>query len=332
MRISEGYHPKLDLRATERAIKFIKDDFEQRLAEALNLERISAPLFVLPETGLNDELNAVERPVAFEVKALHKEAEIVHSLAKWKRMALYRYGFEQGTGLYTDMNAIRRDEDMDPLHSIYVDQWDWEKVISREERNLDTLKNAVTAIINALGATLRSLKERFPSVSYPLSEDVFFVTAQELLDMYPTLPPKARENTVCEKYGTVCLMQIGDILSNGEPHDGRAPDYDDWGLNCDILVWSGVLGQAVELSSMGIRVDAETLRAQLKKRGKEHYSTRLFHSMLLEDKLPLTIGGGIGQSRLCMILLEKAHIGEVHASVWDEKTLTECDGAGLELL
>ena len=328
-----GYKPVLDLRETQVAIKEIKDFFQRELAKQLNLTRVSAPLFVLPESGLNDNLNGVERPVSFGIlEQKDRKAEIVHSLAKWKRQALKEYGFQEGEGLYTDMSAIRRDEDTDNIHSIYVDQWDWEKVIDRSDRNEDYLKAVVKRIVGVICNTLDELKYYYPQLELELNRDVAFVTTQELEDRYPDLTPKQRENVFVKEHGTAFIMKIGDKLKSGEPHDGRAPDYDDWALNGDILFWHETLGCALEVSSMGIRVDAKSLAEQLTKAGCEDRRELLFHKMLLEEKLPLTIGGGIGQSRVCMLLLGKAHVGEVQASIWDEETLNACEKAGICLL
>ncbi len=329
----KNYQPTLPGRETERAIKFIRDTFQRELTEKLNLQRISAPLFVRPETGLNDNLNGVERPVSFDVPALGGGiCEIVHSLAKWKRMTLGKYGFAPGEGLYTDMNAIRRDEDLDNLHSMYVDQWDWCRVIRREERTKETLRETVRLIYDAIYHTQAAVARKYPALENYLPREISFVTTQELLDMYPSLSPKEREYQIVKAQGAVFLMEIGDVLSNGEKHDGRAPDYDDWKLNGDILVYYPVLDTAFELSSMGIRVDAESLRSQCKKAGTEDRLALEFHRGILEETLPFTIGGGIGQSRLCMFMLGKAHIGEVQASVWDSETLRICQEQGIRLL
>ncbi len=318
---------------TEVAIKFIKDSFERELADALELTRVSAPLFVFPETGLNDNLNGVERPVRFDILDIdHRDVEVVQSLAKWKRMALKKYGFTVGTGLYTDMNAIRRDETLDALHSIYVDQWDWEKVINPEERNLHTLKNTVKDIYEALRETQFKLCGRFPGMRPFLPENITFVSTQELEDAYPDFTPKQREDAVSEKYGAVFLMQIGLPLKSGKPHDGRAPDYDDWTLNGDILVWNPVLERAFEISSMGIRVDAKALDAQLQISGCSERAKLPFHKALLNGELPQTMGGGLGQSRICMLLLGKRHIGEVQSSIWSEKMIEDCEAQGIHLL
>ena len=330
--IPEGYAPILDLYQTQTAIGDLKQSFQRELATALNLKRATAPLFVDPASGLNDNLNGVERPVSFDIKGVDTVAEVVQSLAKWKRMALMRYGFAPGEGIYTDMNAIRRDEDLDNLHSVYTDQWDWEKVITREQRNIETLKNTVRAIVAAVSYTNDAIKAKFPQLSCRIERDVFFVTAQELEDMYPELSPKERENKIVREHGTVFVMQIGKLLRSGTRHDGRAPDYDDWELNGDILVWNDVIDCAFELSSMGIRVDAESLDRQLSELGADDRRSLTYHRMLLADELPLTIGGGIGQSRLCMLILQKAHIGEVQVSVWDSETVVACERGGIPLL
>ncbi|MCI8649650.1 MAG: aspartate--ammonia ligase [Anaerotruncus sp.] len=326
------YFSKLDIIETEIAIKLAKDTFEQELAKMLSLTRVSAPLFVRPESGLNDNLNGVERPVRFDVPDTGSDVEIVQSLAKWKRMALSRYGFAPQTGLYTDMNAIRRDEDLDNLHSIYVDQWDWEKVITRKERNMVMLQSTVHAVMMVMKKTQNVLADRFTALERYLPDDITFLTSQQLEDTYPTLTPKEREDAAAKKYGAIFISQIGGALKSGQPHDGRAPDYDDWSLNGDILIWYPVLGRALELSSMGIRVDAESLRRQLEISGCQDRAELPFHKQLLEDRLPLTIGGGIGQSRICMALLEKAHIGEVQASVWPDDMHDACAASGIHLL
>ncbi len=329
--IPSDYKSILTLRETEVAIKKVKDFFERQLAVELNLTRVSAPIFVLSNSGLNDNLNGHERPVSFDVCS-GEHLEIVHSLAKWKRMALKTYKFGLHEGLYTDMNAIRRDEELDNIHSMFVDQWDWEKVILPEDRNIEYLKDTVTRIVRAICNTLDQLKKRFPKIDVVLNPDVKFVTTQELEDMYPDNTPKEREHLIAEKYGTVFLMQIGDVLKSGSKHDGRAPDYDDWSLNGDILFYNPVLKRSFEISSMGIRVDAKALAYQLEKSGCEDRKSLTFHKMLLDGTLPLAIGGGIGQSRLSMLLLGKAHIGEVQVSVWDEETERECKDAGIILL
>lgn len=327
---THDYESKLTLMETEIAIKQVKDHFEKALSDALSLTRVSAPMMVFKETGLNDDLNGVERPVGFEIGG--KPVEVVHSLAKWKRQALARYKMPLGKGLYTDMNAIRRDETLDALHSIYVDQWDWEKIISPESRTLETLKETVKSIYKAIQATDIAIQNDFPSLSPKLPDEIIFADSQELEDLYPSLSPKEREQVICRKYGAVFIMRIGSPLVSGIPHDGRAPDYDDWQLNGDILVWHEPLGCALELSSMGIRVDKHSLKAQLLASGQTHRQTLPFHTSLLKDELPQTMGGGIGQSRLCMFLLEKRHIGEVQVSVWDEKTLKTCAEQNITLL
>lgn len=330
--VPSGYESKLSVMDTEKAILLIKRNFEQNLANSLNLVRISAPLFVRPETGLNDDLNGVERPVAFDMKEVGAEAQIVHSLAKWKRMALHKYSFPIGLGLYTDMNAIRRDEELSNLHSIYVDQWDWEKVIAREERNLDQLKQTVNGIVGAICDTLDEIKTEFSDITLQLQREVYFVTTQALEDAMPTLTQKEREDEIARQYKTVFIMQIGDKLKSGEIHDGRAPDYDDWALNGDIIFYNDVLERAFEVSSMGIRVDEKSLDEQLTKSGCDDRRTKAFHRMLLNGELPLTMGGGIGQSRLCMLLLQKAHIGEVQVSIWSDEMLEACKTNNIFLL
>lgn len=330
--VPKGYKPSLGLYDTQTAIGLLKRTFEERLCLALNLKRVSAPLFVDPTTGLNDDLSGVERPVRFDLKETGKDAVVVHSLAKWKRMALSVYEFSAGEGLYTDMNAIRRDEEMDNLHSVYTDQWDWEKIITRETRNIEYLKKVVQGIVGAICDTLDFLKCRYPQLNVELTRSVHFVTSQELEDLYPNMTAKERENAVCKEHKTVFLMQIGDKLKSGNPHDGRAPDYDDWSLNGDILFWNDILDCAIEISSMGIRVDEKALDEQLKKANADERRNFPFHKALLEGKLPLTMGGGIGQSRLSMLLLEKAHIGEVQVSLWDENTRQVCKQNGIILL
>ncbi|MDY4077627.1 MAG: aspartate--ammonia ligase [Clostridium sp.] len=330
--IPKNYKCQETLIDTEIHIKKIKDYFEKNLAEALNLTRVSAPLFVEKSTGLNDNLNGVERPVGFDIKGIDSEFEIVHSLAKWKRMSLARYNFEVGTGLYTDMNAIRRDEDLDNLHSVYVDQWDWEKIISKEERTVETLKETVKKIYGVFKKLEDFAVSELIENEKFLPEEIFFITTQELEDKYPNLTPKEREDAICKEHKAVFIMQIGDVLNSGEKHDGRAPDYDDWSLNGDIVFWYPVLERAFEVSSMGIRVDEKALEEQLKKAGCEERKELDFHKNLLEGKLPYTIGGGIGQSRMCMYFLRKAHIGEVQASVWDEKNKKFCEEYGIRLL
>lgn len=330
--IPEGYTPILDEYDTQRAIAYIKQTFQSEFASALNLKRVSAPLFVTESSGLNDNLNGYERPVSFDVPAIGVEAQVVHSLAKWKRLALKKYHFTVGRGLYTDMNAIRRDEEPDNIHSIYVDQWDWEKIITRENRNLDYLKLIVNAIVKSICDTLDRLHVHFPQLTTTLCHEVSFITTQELEDMYPSLTPKEREDEYLKIHKTACIMQIGNKLKSGKPHDGRAPDYDDWDLNCDIMFWNDVLGHAFEISSMGIRVDAESLDRQLTLSGCDDRRSLPFHKMLLADELPLTIGGGIGQSRLCMLMMGCAHIGEVQSSIWDSETVEKCAAAGIRLL
>ena len=332
--IPQGYAPRLNLYDTQKAIGLLKRLFEDTLGGALNLRRVSAPLFVEASTGLNDDLNGVERPVTFDIPAAGRDAQVVHSLAKWKRMALHRYQFSVGEGLYTDMNAIRRDEQPDNLHSVYVDQWDWEKVLAPRDRNLEYLQRTVSTIVDAICQPQTTIRAMFPQLS-PLpgiSREISFVTTQELEDRFPALTPKEREDAWVKDHPTTFLMQIGGALKSGSPHDGRAPDYDDWTLNGDILVWNTVLGRAFELSSMGIRVDPAALDRQLSLAGCDDRRTLPFHKSLLAGELPLTVGGGIGQSRLCMQLLGKAHIGEVQASVWDEETIRVCQEAGVILL
>lgn len=331
--IPEGYKPLLNLKETQIAIKQVKDFFQRELAAELNLKRVSAPLFVSPESGLNDNLNGVERPVSFGVKEQNdKPFEIVHSLAKWKRLALKRYNFNVGEGLYTDMNAIRRDEDTDNIHSIFVDQWDWEKIIPADARNEKTLRDTVKAVYEALRVTEKYVANKYDYVECFLPEEITFITTQELVDLYPGMSAKEREYEIVKKYGAVFLMQIGDILSNGEKHDGRAPDYDDWKLNGDILVYYPVLDIALELSSMGIRVNAESLAEQLKKAGCEERAELPFQKALLNGELPQTIGGGIGQSRICMFFLRKAHIGEIQVSVWPDEIYDEAAAKGITIL
>jgi len=330
--VPQDYRSILSVYETQTAIGVIKRVFEDNLAGALNIKRVSAPLFVDPWTGVNDDLNGVERPVEFDVKETKKNVQIVQSLAKWKRVALSQYGFPVGEGLYTDMNAVRRDEEMDNIHSIYVDQWDWEVVIDRASRNEEFLKKTVKAIVNAICDTADKIKAQYLALSVNLSRDVRFITTQQLEDTYPNLTPKERENACLKEHKTVFIMRIGDTLKSGIKHDGRAPDYDDWTLNGDIVFWNDVLGCAFEISSMGIRVDEQSLDTQLIKAGCDYRRKLPFHKMLLEGKLPLTMGGGIGQSRLCMLLLQKAHVGEVQVSVWDEKTVSGCKSAGIALL
>ncbi|MCD7735166.1 MAG: aspartate--ammonia ligase [Clostridiales bacterium] len=332
--IPQGYTPILNLYDTQKAIGLIKRLFEDHLCGALNLRRVSAPLFVEAASGLNDDLNGVERPVSFDIPYTGRDAQVVHSLAKWKRMALYRFGFQVGTGLVTDMNAIRRDEELDNLHSVYVDQWDWEKVIAPRDRTEEYLHTVVRAIVRAICDTqniLRNIYGQMCAVT-PLCDKVTFISSQELEDLYPDLTPKERENKFVQQYKTVFVSQIGGPLRSGKPHDGRAPDYDDWSLNGDILFWNEVLGCSFEVSSMGIRVDPTALDRQLTAAGCDDRRELMFHKMLLKGELPQTIGGGIGQSRLCMLLLGKAHIGEVQSSVWDPETIQACRDAAVPLL
>ncbi len=330
--IPQGYRPTLDAYDTQRAIAYIKETFQDEFSRALHLKRVSAPLFVTEDSGLNDNLNGYERPVSFDVPAVGTQVQVVHSLAKWKRLALKRYNFGVGGGLYTDMNAIRRDEALDNIHSIYVDQWDWEKVITRETRNLDYLKLIVRSIVRAICNTNDRLHVRFPQLGVNLSPEVSFITSQELEDLYPELSGSQRERAYVKEHPTACILQIGGKLRSGKPHDGRAPDYDDWSLNCDIFFWDEVLDRQLEISSMGIRVDAAALDYQLRESGCDDRRNLPFHKMLLADQLPLTIGGGIGQSRLSMLMLGCAHIGEVQSSVWDEETVKTCREAGIPLL
>ena len=330
--IPERYETSLGVIETQPAIKDLKDFFENRLGERLKLTRVSSPLFVLPETGTNDNLNGVEKPVSFQVPYLRKNAEIVHSLAKWKRMALKKYGFPVGTGLYTDMNAIRKDEELDNLHSLYVDQWDWELIINKEDRTMETLKKVVKILYKVFKETEEHVHSIYPEVECILPEEITFITSQELLDMYPDLTAKERENAIVKEKKAVFLMQIGKVLSSGDKHDGRSPDYDDWDLNGDILFYNPVLDNAIELSSMGIRVDEEALKKQLKAAKCEDRKELDYHKALLDGKLPYTIGGGIGQSRICMFFLNKAHIGEVQVGIWPQEMVEECSKAGITLL
>lgn len=330
--VPEGYEPQIDLRETQIAIKIIKDFFQKELTKQLNLTRVSAPLFVTPESGLNDNLNGVERPVGFDMKEGHRQAEIVHSLAKWKRYALKQYGFLPGEGLYTDMNAIRRDEDTDNIHSIYVDQWDWERVITKEDRNRETLENIVKAVYKTLKITEDYMAYEYEYIGHVLPDHIEFVTAQQLEDLYPNCTPKEREYRIAKLHKAVFIEQIGKTLASGEKHDGRAPDYDDWELNGDIIVYYPILDIALELSSMGIRVDEDALRRQLKAAGCEERENLSFQKALLNGELPYTIGGGIGQSRICMFFLRKAHIGEIQASLWPDEVLKEAREAGIPLL
>ena len=323
--IPENYDPVLTVRQTQEAIKYIRDTFQKEFGKEMNLERISAPLFVTRASGLNDNLNGVERPVAFDMAETPGEmVEVVQSLAKWKRLALHEYGFQPGEGLYTNMNAIRRDEELDNLHSCYVDQWDWEKVITKEDRTEETLKATVRTIFKIIKHMQHEVWYKYPDAVRHLPKDITFITSQELEDRYPRLTPKERENAITKEYGCVFLMKIGDKLNSGEPHDGRAPDYDDWQLNGDILFWFDNLDCALEISSMGIRVDEKSLDEQLKKAGCDDRRTLPYHKMLLNGDLPYTIGGGIGQSRLCMLLLNRAHVGEVQASLWPDEMREKC--------
>ena len=331
--IPKNYKSELNLYETQIAIKTVKDFFQTLLAERLHLLRVSAPLFVAPESGLNDNLNGVERPVTFDIKCQdNREAEIVQSLAKWKRYALKKYGFSIGEGLYTDMSAIRRDEETDNIHSIYVDQWDWEKIISKEDRNLDTLKEAVRTVYKVLRKTEKYMSIHYDYIEEILPHDIFFITTSELEEMFPDYSPKEREYYIAKAKGAVCIMQIGGVLENGEPHDGRAPDYDDWALNADIIVYYPVLDIALELSSMGIRVDKKALLSQLKEAGCPERAELAFHKAVINEELPYTIGGGIGQSRICMFFLRKAHIGEVQCSLWPEDVMAQAKENGLQLL
>ena len=330
--IPADYQNKMNVRETEIAIKLLKDQFETQLADTLNLVRVSAPLFVRPETGLNDNLNGIERPVDFDIRDLAANVEIVQSLAKWKRQALGTYGFKPGEGLYTDMNAVRRDEVLDNIHSVYVDQWDWELIITREQRTMETLQTVVREIFRCFRRTENHLIRQYPQFTRKLPDRCFFITSQELEDRYPEMTPRERENAICREKQAVFIMQIGEKLRSGQPHDGRAPDYDDWSLNGDLIFWYPLLERAFEVSSMGIRVDARAMREQLGKAGCQDRAQLAFHSRILQDQLPLTIGGGIGQSRLCMFFLDKAHIGEVQASVWPDDMLAACAQSGMILL
>lgn len=330
--IPEGYKSLLGVYDTQKAIGLLKRLFEDQLAAKLNLFRVSAPLFLEEASGLNDNLNGYERPVLFDIPQAGKEAQVVQSLAKWKRMALYRYGFKADEGLYTDMNAIRRDDDMDNIHSVFVDQWDWERVITKEERNLGFLKMIVQRIVDAVIDTHNQIKRAFPALTRTLDREIFYITAQELEDKYPRLSPKEREYAVSREHHTVFLMQIGGALKSGIRHDGRAPDYDDWTLNGDLLFWNDLLNAPLELSSMGIRVDAESLKRQLELSSAQERMKYEYHRLVSEGVLPLTIGGGIGQSRICMLLLEKLHIGEVQASYWGKDVLAACKAGGVDIL
>ena len=331
--IPKDYHSELNLHDTQIAIKTVKDFFQNLLSQRLNLSRVSAPLFVDPDSGLNDNLNGVERPVTFDIKEQNgREAEVVQSLAKWKRYALKKYGFSYGEGLYTDMNAIRRDEITDNIHSIFVDQWDWEKIIKKDERTIATLMDTVKIVYKCLRKTEKYMAIQYDYIEEILPHDIFFVTTQELADMFPDNTPKEREYYIAKAKGAVCIMQIGDVLENGERHDGRAPDYDDWSLNADIVVYYPVLDIALELSSMGIRVDKKALLSQLKKAGCEERKDLPFQKAIINEELPYTNGGGIGQSRICMFFLRKAHIGEVQSSLWPEDMIAQCEENGIQLL
>ena len=331
--IPKDYHSELNLHDTQIAIKTVKDFFQNLLSQRLNLSRVSAPLFVDPDSGLNDNLNGVERPVTFDIKEQNgREAEVVQSLAKWKRYALKKYGFSYGEGLYTDMNAIRRDEITDNIHSIFVDQWDWEKIIKKDERTIATLMDTVKVVYKCLRKTEKYMAIQYDYIEEILPHDIFFVTTQELADMFPDNTPKEREYYIAKAKGAVCIMKIGDVLENGERHDGRAPDYDDWSLNADIVVYYPVLDIALELSSMGIRVDKKALLSQLKKAGCEERKDLPFQKAIINEELPSTIGGGIGQSRICMFFLRKAHIGEVQSSLWPEDMIAQCEENGIQLL
>ncbi len=332
IQLKDGYKSALSPRDTSTAISFIKASFQKNFSKNLNLERITAPLFVTKKSGLNDDLSGVERKVEITFKEMDEPSEVVQSLAKWKRVALSRYGFNLHEGLYTDMNAIRRDDSVDNIHSVFVDQWDWEMVISKEDRNIEFLKDVVRKIVLSISETQEEVNTAFPKIQGKIEKNVHFITTQELLEMYPELPSKDRENEIVKKYKTVFLMKIGDDLSNGKPHDGRAPDYDDWALNGDLLVWNDVLGIAFELSSMGIRVDKNSLIYQIEKANATERLKLDYHQAVVNEKLPLTIGGGIGQSRLCMYLLQKLHIGEVQVSVWPKEMLEICNKNNIEIL
>lgn len=330
--IPENYSSPLTLRETQSAVKYIKDTFQKKLIAGLNLERVTAPLIVFSGSGINDDLNGVERKVSFTMKEIDGTAEVVQSLAKWKRMALHRYGYQNGEGIYTDMNALRRDDDVDNTHSIFVDQWDWERVLTREDRNTDFLKRTVETIAHAVVDTFYEVKAKYPKIQGDFKREVFFITSQELEDMYPDMTSKERENAITKEHGTVFISQIGSVLKSGKKHDGRAPDYDDWSLNGDLFFWHNALNAALEISSMGIRVDAQSLMSQLEICNTTDRTKFEYHKMILEDKLPLTIGGGIGQSRLCMLMLDKAHIGEVQVSLWPADMVEKCAEGGIILL
>ena len=330
---TEGYKSALSVRDTQKAIAAVRQYFQKKLCEKLNLERVSAPMLVVANTGVNDDLNGVERPVSFDIKDVSDfKVEVVHSLAKWKRMALADYGYNVGEGFFTDMNAIRRDEDLDNFHSIYVDQWDWEKVISREQRTKEFLFDTVKDIVKSVCQTSKYIKKRYPALKTNLCQEVFFIDSQELENMYPGLTPTERENEITKQKKTVFIWKIGDKLKSGEPHGGRAPDYDDWSLNGDILFWHEPTNKALEVSSMGIRVDKDSLVSQLFKKGLEERLGYRYHQGIVNETLPLTIGGGIGQSRLCMLLLDKVHIGEVQSSIWPEEMRKLCKEKNIHLL
>ncbi|WP_251947091.1 aspartate--ammonia ligase [Levilactobacillus brevis] len=331
--IPDSYDPKLSVKDTQRAIRYIRETFQDEFGAQLNLSRLSAPMFVEKSTGLNDNLNGIEQPVSFTMQDMgDSQIEIVHSLAKWKRVALKRYGFNLHEGLYTNMNAIRKDEDLDNFHSAYVDQWDWEKVITKEERTLDTLKQTVRQIFKVIKHMEHEVWYKFPEAVHHLPDEIHFITTQELEDRFPDLTPRERENAITKELGCVFLMQIGGVLKSGKRHDGRAPDYDDWQLNGDILFWYEPLKQAIEISSMGIRVDAESMQRQLKIADAEYRLSLPYHQMVLHEEVPFTIGGGIGQSRLCMLLLGKAHVGEVQAALWPQAMIDQCEAANIHLL
>ncbi|WP_338207932.1 aspartate--ammonia ligase [Lactiplantibacillus paraxiangfangensis] len=331
--IPKDYDPKLSVKETQQAIRYIRETFQEEFGKQLNLSRLSAPMFVEKKTGLNDNLNGVEKPVSFTMQDMGDETiEIVHSLAKWKRVALKRYGFDMHEGLYTNMNAIRKDEDLDNYHSAYVDQWDWEKVIAKDERNVQTLEDTVKTIFKVIKHMEHEVWYKFPKAVHHLPDEIHFITTQELEDMYPDMTPRERENAICKKLGCVFLMQIGWKLNSGKRHDGRAPDYDDWKLNGDILFWYEPLDQAIEISSMGIRVDADSMKAQLKDADAEDRLSLPYHKMILDASVPYTIGGGIGQSRLCMLLLGKAHVGEVQAALWPQAMIDKCEANNIHLL
>ncbi|WP_125765136.1 MULTISPECIES: aspartate--ammonia ligase [Levilactobacillus] len=332
--IPKSYDPKLSVRETQTAIRYIRETFQEEFGKQLNLSRLSAPMFVEKATGLNDNLNGIEKPVSFTMADMGADdtIEIVHSLAKWKRVALKRYGFNLHEGLYTNMNAIRKDEDLDNFHSAYVDQWDWEKVITKEERTEATLKQTVRTIFKVIKHMEHEVWYKFPEAVHHLPDEIHFITTQELEDMYPTMTPRERENAISKKLGCVFLMKIGDALKSGKRHDGRAPDYDDWQLNGDIMFWYEPLQQAIEISSMGIRVDAASMKRQLKLAHAEDRLSLPYHQMVLNEEVPYTIGGGIGQSRLCMLLLGKAHVGEVQAALWPQEMIDKCEANGIHLL